>query len=49
MDIAYVAEKIAQHREREYTAYPCWRARQTRLRIRQRPLLARLWAARPRP
>ena len=51
---AYGAKKIQQGRESEYGI---WFARpqvadmvreQQRLRIRQRPLLTRLWSARPR-
>ncbi len=51
---AYGAEKIQQGHESEYRI---WFSRpqvadmlreQRRLRIRQRPLLARIWAARPR-
>ena len=49
------AEKMTQGRESEYSIQFSRPQvdevvrEQRRLRIRQRPLLARLWAARPRP
>ena len=49
----YEAEKIPRYREREYAThlFPSQLAEgvrgRKRLRVRQRPLLTRLWAARP--